>query len=76
MGWTKSPMSVLTALSRVAQPPVAPGSTVRSLILPSFPTTTLIRSSSCVELSSNSTTSLKASAMPPPLPFDRSAAGR
>ena len=66
VGWTRSPISALTESMVPAQEPLKLPSEARCLILPSLPTTRLMRSSSSVILSSWSITSLNVS---PTLPL-------
>ena len=68
VGWTKSVMRVLIELIPPIQAPLAPERAARWLILPSLPTTTLMRSNSVTIPSFISIMSLRVSAILPAIP--------
>ncbi len=72
VGWTRSPIRVLTEVSASSQEPLTAPSEARWLILPSLPTTRLIRSSSLAIRSLSSMTSLNVSATFPATPVQSS----
>ena len=68
VGWTMSSINSLTARSLLSQPPLAPRTRARWVILPSLPTTFERRSNSWVIDSFMPTTSLKRLAISPSTP--------
>ncbi len=68
VGWTRSPIRVLTELTDAAHEPAAPCRCARCVILPSLPTAWLTRSSSRVVSLLRSMISLSASEIFPATP--------
>ncbi len=72
VGWTRSPIRALTEISAASHEPLTDPSEARWSILPSLPTTRLIRSSSLAMRSLSSITSLNVSATLPATPVQSS----